>query len=116
MSLSCKPNKTIDQIIVFTTHAIYTSLLVKAEVTPQGIKVHFTELTLLVPRRDYMITSVRSTDVTSPCTELGKKKKPNWQMQKTSNIVGNMIYFSRVVFDFIYHTILNWKFADKEKL
>lgn len=59
---------------MFTTHAIYISLFVKAEVTPQGIKVHFTELTLLAPRRDYMITSVRSTDVTSPCTGVGEKK------------------------------------------
>lgn len=36
--------------------------------------------------------------------------------RKSSNIAGNMIYFSIVVFDFIYHTILNWKFDDMEKL
>lgn len=102
---------------MFTTHAIYISLFVKVEVTPQGIKVHFTEPTFLAPRRDYMITSVRSTDVTSPCTGVGEKNPNNWQMQReASNIVGNMIYFSRVVFDLIYHTILNRKFADMEKL
>lgn len=62
---------------MFTTHTIYTSLSVQAEVTPHGIKVHFTELTLPAPRRDCMRTSGRSTDMTSLCSELGKTTLAN---------------------------------------
>lgn len=72
---------------MFTTHAIYTSLLVEAEVTPHGIKVHFTELTLLAPRRDYMITSMRDTGVTSPCTGVEGKKPQKQQLANTKKSI-----------------------------
>lgn len=100
---------------MFTTHAIYTSLSVKSEVTPHGDQSAFyrTDTPGSQERLQDNIREEHGRDFPTPRT---REKNP-WKMQrKTSNIAGNMIHFSTVVFDLIYNTILMWKFADMEKL